>query len=88
MTQWKSDFYSYRLLGNSFNEVCLLEVRLRYRNTLLFGCKYRIPTQTESSDEINEQFFKLIENISAKNYSHVCLVGHFNYRDIYWKTWN
>ena len=73
--------------GNSFNEACLLEVRLRNRDTLLFGCIYRSPTQTESSDENNEQLIKVIENISAKNYSHVCLVGDFNYRDINWKTW-
>ena len=74
-------------LGNSFDEACLLEVRLRNGDTLLFGCIYRSPTHTESSDENNEQLIKLIEKINAKKYSHICLVGDFNYKNINWKTW-
>jgi len=70
-------------LGNSFNEACLLEVRLLNGDTLLFGCIYRSPTHTKSSDENNEQLIKLIERIKVKKYSHVCLVGDCNYREFY-----
>ena len=62
-------------------------MRLRNGDALLFGCIYRSPTQTEISDENNYQLIKLLQKINAENYSHVCLVGDFNYRNINWRTW-
>ena len=74
-------------LSSSFEEACLVEIRLRNGDTLLFGCIYRSPTQTESSADNNENLNKLLKLIYSKKYSHICLVGDFNYRNINWKTW-
>ena len=74
-------------VNNKFEEACLLEIRLRGGDVLLFGCIYRSPTSTPETTENNENLNNLLRSISDKSYSHVCLVGDFNYRDISWKSW-
>ena len=74
-------------VSNSFEEACLIEVRLRNGDTLMFGCIYRSPTQTDNSDDNNENLNNLLKELSEKSYSHICLVGDFNYPSINWKTW-
>ena len=74
-------------VSNSFEEACLIEVRLRNGYTLMFGCIYRSPTQTDISDSNNENLNQLLIDLSTKSYSHICLVGDFNFRDINWNTW-
>ena len=74
-------------VSNKFEEACLLEIRLRGGDVLLFGCIYRSPTSTPETTENNENLNNLLRSISDKSYSHVCLVGDFNYRDISWKSW-
>ena len=74
-------------MDNTFEEACLLEVRLRNGDMLMFGCIYRSPTQTLDSTENNENLNKLLQAICTKSYSHVCIVGDFNYRDINWNSW-
>ena len=73
--------------SQDFQEVCLIEIRLRGGDTLLFGCCYRSPTTTESTDANNENLIRLMKCISLKNYSHVCIVGDFNYKSINWSSW-
>ena len=70
-----------------YEESCLLEVRLRHGDTLLFGCCYRSPTPSPLSDTNNRNLVELLKSIADKKYSHVCIVGDFNYRKINWKTW-
>ena len=70
-----------------YTEACLLEVRLRGGDVLLFCCFYRSPTQSSTSEKNNENLNNLLRCISQKNYSHKCFVGDFNYHDINWKTW-
>ena len=65
---------------NAFEESCLLEVRLRNGDFLLFGCIYRSPTQTSSSTENNDHLNTLLRSLCSKPYSHICLVGDFDYR--------
>ena len=72
----------------SFNEACILEVRLRGGDTLLFCCCYRSPTHTDSSVINNNNLVELIKTMSSKKYSHLCIVGDFNYRQINWKSWS
>ena len=72
---------------NKFQESCLLEIRLRGGDVLLLGCLYRSPTPTPDSIANNENLNQLLKTICLKSYSHVCLVGDFNYKDINWKTW-
>ena len=74
-------------LNTSFEEVCLLEIRLMGGDTMLFGCCYRSPTLTPTSNENNEKLNGLLKIISEKKYSHRCIVGDFNYRNINWTHW-
>ena len=70
-----------------YDEACLLEIKLRGGDTMLFGCFYRSPTPTERSEENNNNLNNLLRNLcSKKKYSHICLVGDFNYRDINWSS--
>ena len=82
-----SQQYKQVKVNNSFEEACLVEVRLRNGDTLLFGCIYRSPTQTSDSAVNNDNLNKLLQELSAKSYSHICLVGDFNYREINWNSW-
>ena len=74
-------------LQSTFVEACLLEIRLRGGDILLFGCVYRSPTASSNSEQNNENLNKLLKTIATKDYSHRCIVGDFNYRDINWNNW-
>lgn len=74
-------------LDSVFEEACLLEIRLRGGDILLFGCVYRSPTHSANSDQNNENLNNLFKIIAKKEYSHRCIVGDFNYRDINWNNW-
>ena len=64
-----------------------MEVRLSGAHLLLFCCCYRSPTPTEFSDENNDKLNRLLKAIGKNNYTHRCIVGDFNYRDINWPSW-
>ena len=70
-----------------FEECCLIEIRLRGGDTMLFACCYRSPTQTAGSNDNNEKLNQLLHVIAKKKYSHRCIVGDFNYKDINWTSW-
>ena len=72
---------------HDFDEACLVEIRLRGGDMLLFGCCYRSPTTTDSSANNNEKLNRLLKCISLKKYSHICIVGDFNYKAINWNSW-
>ena len=69
------------------DEYCLLEVKIEKNDTLLFGCIYRSPTKSLTSKENNKNINELLIKISSSKYSHICLVGDFNYKNINWDTW-
>ena len=72
-----------------FQEVCLLEIKLKGTDTLLFGCMYRSPTNTTTSALNNAALNLLLKDIALeKKYSHKCIVGDFNYRGINWEYWS
>ena len=54
---------------------------------MLFGCIYRSPTTSATSDKNNEDLNRVFQNIANKRYSHKCVVGYFNLRDINWTNW-
>ena len=54
---------------------------------MLFGCFYRSPTPSATSDKNNDDLNRIFNNISRKNYSHKCIVGDFNFKDINWVSW-
>ena len=70
----------------NFEEVCLLEIRLRGGDMMCFGCIYRSPTPSMKSAENNENLNNLLRCISQKKYSHICLVGDFNFNGINWES--
>lgn len=70
-----------------FEEACLLEIRLKGGDMMLFGCFYRSPTLNDTSEKNNKLLNQLLKSLSQKQYTHKCLVGDFNYRDINWNTW-
>ena len=65
----------------AFEEGCLLEIKLRGCDALLFTCFYRSPTPTEKSNDNNTKLNNLLRSISRKKYSRYCILGDFNYRD-------
>ena len=71
-----------------FQEACLLEIKLRGGDLMLFGCIYRSPTSSASSDKNNEDLNRLFTSISKVNYTHRCIVGDFNFKDINWSSWS
>ena len=76
-------------LNSKFQEVCLIEVKLEGTDSLLFGCIYRSPTSTPTSPINNANLNLLLKEIATtKQYSHKCIVGDFNYRDINWDNWS
>ena len=54
---------------------------------MLFACCYRSPTQSQTSEDNNAKLNQLLNFIAKKNYSHRCIVGDFNFKDINWETW-
>ena len=54
---------------SSFEEVCLIEVRLRGGDILLFGCVYRSPTSSESSEQNNDKLNSLLMPVANKKYT-------------------
>ena len=72
----------------SFEEVGLLEIRLRGGDLLLFDSFYRSPTTTSTSEKNNGDLNRLLRFISENNYSHKCYAGDFNFRDVNCESWS
>ncbi len=72
------------ILESNFEENIFVEMRLRNNNKLLIGCIYRSDSGTQQN---NNNLNKLIREASTKGYSHILLMGDFNYREIDWRTW-
>ena len=77
----------HTLPGLAYQEACLLEIRLRGGDLMLFGCFYRSPTTSITSAKNNESLNQLFRCLSKTSYTHTCLVGDFNFRDINWLPW-
>ena len=71
----------------NFSEVCLLKTGLCRGDNLLFGCFYRNPTTTSTSEKNMANLNNLLKYLSGLKYSHQCFVGDFNFRNINWFTW-
>ena len=70
----------------AFNEVCMLELRLRGGDTLLLGCCYRSPTKTNTSAENNSKLNEFLKWVAERKHSHKCIMGDFNYKRVKWAT--
>ena len=76
-------------IASEFQEACMIEIKLKGNDVLLFGCLYRSPTSTPSSGKNNAELNRLLkETVTNKKYTHICIVGDFNYKDINWENWS
>ena len=44
--------------------------------------------KAELTKENNEKLLDLLNEIRTKKYSHILIMGDFNYKDINWQTWS
>eukprot|EP00794_Sanderia_malayensis_P021254 gene21254-23327_t len=70
---------------SNFSEVILLEIKLKGKDTLLFGSFHRSGSGTSQNNKLMRT---LIDVIVKKNYTHVCIIADVNYPAINWKTWS
>ena len=53
-----------------FQEACLIEIKLRGGDLMLFGCIYRSPTSSATSERNNDDLNRLLTSISKSSYTH------------------
>ena len=75
LTVTKIDLYNEQI------ESLWILFKPKNKDNLLLGCIYRNPSTNIYS---TYNTCKLIENASNRGYSHICILGDFNYRDINW----
>ena len=68
----------------NYEEACFLEIKLQGNDKLLFGCVYRSPTKSTTSEENNDNLNKLLHWVTKQGHSHICIVGDFNFKSINW----
>ena len=73
---------------NAPEAICSLleeEEEVNSRDKLLIGLVYRSPSGT---NENNERLGELMRMLNKAEYSHILVMGDFNYPGIEWDTWN
>ena len=67
----------------NFQEGLTLVIKLRGHDCLSFTCVYRSPTKSDTSAENCRRLNNMLNNIAKdKKYTHRCIIGDFNYKDI------
>ena len=69
------------LLKTKFEESLWCEVKLKGNDKLLIGCIYRSEGGTS---ENNRSLNNLLKEATQKRYTHLLIMGDFNYKDIKW----
>ena len=72
-------------IHTTFEESIWCEGKLEGNDRLLIGYIYRSESGTP---ENNNKLRELIRKISKLGYSHVLIMGDFNYKDIKWENWS
>ena len=72
------------VMKTEFQEAIFVELNLNDKDKLLVGCIYRSESGTE---ENNRNLSAMIREATSKSYSHILMMGDFNYPDINWKNW-
>ena len=68
-------------LDTDFNESIWCWIHLNRNNQMLLGCLYRSPNSTIAN---SEQLTALINKLHKEKYSHLLVMGDFNYREMNW----
>jgi hypothetical protein len=66
----------------NFNESLWCAIRLANNDSLLVGCVYRSPNSAEGN---NDKLITLMNKVCSASYSHILVLGDFNYKEIKWK---
>ena len=74
---------AFQLDSSEFKEFISVEIKLNANDKLLILAIYRSPN---SSSTNNEKLNNLIRNIDIHGYSHLLLLGDFNYPEITWES--
>ncbi|CAG2196936.1 unnamed protein product [Mytilus edulis] len=73
-------------MKTEFQENIFIKVKLNQNDKLLVGLIYRTPSN--SSKEYNDKLVNLMSEATDMGYSHILIMGDFNYPEINWETWN
>jgi hypothetical protein len=71
--------------SSKFQESVWISVKLVGGDELLVGCIYR---SNSGTNENNECLLKLLNEVNDAKYSHVLIMGDFNFEKINWNTWS
>lgn len=73
-------------MESNFEENLFVQIRLNNNDKLLIGIIYRSPS--ERSIEHNSKLRELLVEASNKGFTHILIMGDFNYPDIDWVNYN
>jgi hypothetical protein len=73
-------------METNFQENLFVKIKLNQTDRLLVGLVYRSPSNRTS--EYNDKLCSLISEATSKGYSHILIMGNFNYPYIVWENWN
>ena len=65
----------------TFNEGLFVELKLQKKDRMIAALIYR---SESDGDEMSDKLVELVNEISNKGYSHIMIIGDFNYKDINW----
>ena len=83
MIMYKRGIAKQVYMNTAFSEGLFIELKLKNKDRAIIALIYR----SESEGEImSQKLLELIEEITTKGYSHIVLLGDFNYRTINWDT--
>ena len=73
-------------METNFQENLLAKIKLNQTDKLLVGLVYRSPSNRTGENSDNQ--YSLISEATNKDYSHIKIMGDFNYPDTDWENWN
>ena len=68
-----------------YEENVWCEINLKGKDKLLIGCIYR---SENGSNENNGKLNEMLKEASTKGYTHMLIMGDFNYKGIVWENWS
>ena len=69
------------LPGRSYDDAVWCEIRLHKGDKIIVGCIYRSPNSTRDN---NKLLLDMLQKVNDGSYSHVIIMGDFNYPEINW----
>ncbi|CAC5374164.1 unnamed protein product [Mytilus coruscus] len=73
-------------MNTEFQENLFIKIKLNQNDKLLLGLIYRSPSN--NTKEYNDKLVNLMSEATEMGYSHILIMGDFNYPEINWEIWN